>query len=226
MTRYILRRLIQAVLGQMTVYRWLLLITGVAARLGRRAAVDRHAELAGPGAVQAALHVHRANGGIRIGNRTDGAVGAPIARLHVDRAVGVQRLGSSGHHAGHVVGVDQRANFLDGKALGPRQDAEHLEGLVVVVDAVVAKVVPPDGDVAQFDGEPLYEHARAKYTRPGLSFARDLVQTWAEPVDAVVFLPNGGNFSPVRLGEYQRRIKAAVRFAKTVGQMKRSKQAS
>ena len=33
-----------------------------------------------------------------------------------------------------------------------------------------------------------YEHARAKYTRPGLSFARDLVQTWAEPVDAVVFL--------------------------------------
>jgi SAM-dependent methyltransferase len=33
-----------------------------------------------------------------------------------------------------------------------------------------------------------YEHARAKYTRPGLSFARDLVQTWADPVDAVVFL--------------------------------------
>ena len=33
-----------------------------------------------------------------------------------------------------------------------------------------------------------YEHARAKYTRPGLTFARDLVQTWAEPVDAVVFL--------------------------------------
>jgi SAM-dependent methyltransferase len=33
-----------------------------------------------------------------------------------------------------------------------------------------------------------HEHARAKYTRPGLSFARDLVQTWADPVDAVVFL--------------------------------------
>jgi SAM-dependent methyltransferase len=33
-----------------------------------------------------------------------------------------------------------------------------------------------------------HEHARAKYTRPGLTFARDLVQTWAEPVDAVVFL--------------------------------------
>jgi 2-polyprenyl-3-methyl-5-hydroxy-6-metoxy-1,4-benzoquinol methylase len=33
-----------------------------------------------------------------------------------------------------------------------------------------------------------HEHARAKYTRPGLRFERDLVQTWAEPVDAVVFL--------------------------------------
>jgi SAM-dependent methyltransferase len=33
-----------------------------------------------------------------------------------------------------------------------------------------------------------HEHARARYTRPGLTFARDLVQTWAEPVDAVVFL--------------------------------------
>ncbi len=33
-----------------------------------------------------------------------------------------------------------------------------------------------------------HEHARAKYSRPGLSFDRDLVQTWSEPVDAVVFL--------------------------------------
>jgi SAM-dependent methyltransferase len=33
-----------------------------------------------------------------------------------------------------------------------------------------------------------HEHARIKYTRPGLTFARDMVQTWNEPVDAVVFL--------------------------------------
>jgi SAM-dependent methyltransferase len=33
-----------------------------------------------------------------------------------------------------------------------------------------------------------HDHARAKYTRPGLTFARDLVETWGEPVDAVVFL--------------------------------------
>ena len=33
-----------------------------------------------------------------------------------------------------------------------------------------------------------HEHARRKYTRPGVRFVRDLVQTWAEPCDAVVFL--------------------------------------
>jgi SAM-dependent methyltransferase len=33
-----------------------------------------------------------------------------------------------------------------------------------------------------------HEHAKARYTRPGVKFARDLVQTWNEPVDAVVFL--------------------------------------
>jgi 2-polyprenyl-3-methyl-5-hydroxy-6-metoxy-1,4-benzoquinol methylase len=33
-----------------------------------------------------------------------------------------------------------------------------------------------------------YEHARAKYTRPGVRFARDLIETYVEPCDAVVFL--------------------------------------
>lgn len=33
-----------------------------------------------------------------------------------------------------------------------------------------------------------YEHARAKYTRPGVSFARDLIETYIHPCDAVVFL--------------------------------------
>ncbi len=33
-----------------------------------------------------------------------------------------------------------------------------------------------------------HEHARVKYSRPGVRFARDLVQSWAEPCDAVVFL--------------------------------------
>ena len=33
-----------------------------------------------------------------------------------------------------------------------------------------------------------HEHARLKYTRPGVSFARDLVQSYSEPCDAVVFL--------------------------------------
>jgi len=33
-----------------------------------------------------------------------------------------------------------------------------------------------------------HEHARLKYTRPGVSFVRDLVESYSEPCDAVVFL--------------------------------------
>jgi SAM-dependent methyltransferase len=33
-----------------------------------------------------------------------------------------------------------------------------------------------------------YDHARAKYTRPGVRFARDLIETYVQPCDAVVFL--------------------------------------
>jgi 2-polyprenyl-3-methyl-5-hydroxy-6-metoxy-1,4-benzoquinol methylase len=33
-----------------------------------------------------------------------------------------------------------------------------------------------------------HEHAKARYTRPGLHFARDMIQTFDEPCDAIVFL--------------------------------------
>jgi 2-polyprenyl-3-methyl-5-hydroxy-6-metoxy-1,4-benzoquinol methylase len=33
-----------------------------------------------------------------------------------------------------------------------------------------------------------HEHARLRYTRPGVTFTRELVETYAEPADAVVFL--------------------------------------
>ena len=33
-----------------------------------------------------------------------------------------------------------------------------------------------------------HEHAKAKYTRPGVRFARDLIETYVQPCDAVVFL--------------------------------------
>lgn len=33
-----------------------------------------------------------------------------------------------------------------------------------------------------------HEHARLRYTRPNLRFARDLIETFSEPADAVVFL--------------------------------------
>jgi SAM-dependent methyltransferase len=44
-------------------------------------------------------------------------------------------------------------------------------------------------DVIGVDANPeAFAHAEAKYTRPGLSFRRDLVENFAEPRDAVVFL--------------------------------------
>jgi 2-polyprenyl-3-methyl-5-hydroxy-6-metoxy-1,4-benzoquinol methylase len=33
-----------------------------------------------------------------------------------------------------------------------------------------------------------HEHARLKYTRPGIRFERELVESWSQPCDAVVFL--------------------------------------
>jgi SAM-dependent methyltransferase len=33
-----------------------------------------------------------------------------------------------------------------------------------------------------------FEHARAKYTRPGVRFERDMIETYAAPCDALVFL--------------------------------------
>jgi 2-polyprenyl-3-methyl-5-hydroxy-6-metoxy-1,4-benzoquinol methylase len=44
-------------------------------------------------------------------------------------------------------------------------------------------------DVIGVDANPdAHEHARLRYTRPGLRFERDLVETWTGDVDAVVFL--------------------------------------
>jgi 2-polyprenyl-3-methyl-5-hydroxy-6-metoxy-1,4-benzoquinol methylase len=72
--------------------------------------------------------------------------------------------------------------------------AERVKGLDVVDmacgegygSAVLAKRA---ARVTGVDANPeAFAHARAKYTRPGLAFERDLVQTWAKPVDAVVFL--------------------------------------
>jgi SAM-dependent methyltransferase len=33
-----------------------------------------------------------------------------------------------------------------------------------------------------------HEHARLKYTRPGVRFVRDMIETYSEPCDAIVFL--------------------------------------
>jgi SAM-dependent methyltransferase len=72
--------------------------------------------------------------------------------------------------------------------------ARHVAGLEVVDMACgegygSAVLAQRAARVTGVDANPeAHEHARAKYTRPGLSFERDLVETWAKPVDAVVFL--------------------------------------
>jgi SAM-dependent methyltransferase len=65
-------------------------------------------------------------------------------------------------------------------------------------------------EVVGVDANPdAYEHARLKYTRPGLSFARDLVETYPGPADAVVFLQTIEHVTnPGELLEHFKRITA------------------
>jgi SAM-dependent methyltransferase len=72
--------------------------------------------------------------------------------------------------------------------------AEHVAGLEVVDMAcgegygteVLARRART---VTGVDANPdAFEHASAKYQRPGVTFVRDLVQSYREPCDAVVFL--------------------------------------
>jgi len=54
-----------------------------------------------------------------------------------------------------------------------------------------------------------HEHAKARYTRPGLRFERDMIQTFAEPCDAIVFLQTIEHVSePGELLEHFKRILA------------------
>ena len=72
--------------------------------------------------------------------------------------------------------------------------AERVRGLDVVDMACgegygTAVLATRAATVVGVDANPeAHEHAKAKYTKPGVSFERDLVQTWSRPVDAVVFL--------------------------------------
>jgi 2-polyprenyl-3-methyl-5-hydroxy-6-metoxy-1,4-benzoquinol methylase len=91
--------------------------------------------------------------------------------------------------------------------------AERVKGLDVVDMACgegygSAVLAERAARVTGVDANPeAYEHARAKYTRPGLTFDRDLVQTWAQPVDAVVFLQTIEHVEdPVAILEHFKRI--------------------
>ena len=72
--------------------------------------------------------------------------------------------------------------------------AERVGGLDVVDMACgegygTAELARRAARVTGVDANPeAFEHARLKYTRPGISFERDLVQSWSGDCDAVVFL--------------------------------------
>jgi SAM-dependent methyltransferase len=72
--------------------------------------------------------------------------------------------------------------------------AERCRGLDVVDLACgegygTAELARRAARVTGVDANPeAYEHARLKYTRPGVRFVRDLVEWYSEPCDAVVFL--------------------------------------
>jgi SAM-dependent methyltransferase len=72
--------------------------------------------------------------------------------------------------------------------------AERCRGLDVVDLACgegygTAELARRAARVTGVDANPeAHEHARLKYTRPGVRFVRDLVETFSEPCDAVVFL--------------------------------------
>ena len=56
-----------------------------------------------------------------------------------------------------------------------------------------------------------HEHAKARYTRPGLRFERDMIQLFAEPADAVVFLQTIEHVQdPDELLEHFKRISDAA----------------
>jgi SAM-dependent methyltransferase len=72
--------------------------------------------------------------------------------------------------------------------------AERCRGLEVVDLACgegygTAVLAERAARVTGVDANPeAHEHARLKYTRPGVRFVRDLVETFSEPCDAAVFL--------------------------------------
>jgi SAM-dependent methyltransferase len=81
----------------------------------------------------------------------------------------------------HLVVYEWIARRLGGKSVIDMACGEGY-GADLLARRGAAKVVGVDANPEAF------EHARLKYTRPGLSFARELVQSYPGQADAVVFL--------------------------------------
>src|ERR671916_1287921 len=130
---------------------------------------------------------------------TDGALGtlaalsAPAAEhVQQDQPSGVPPLALTGERT--LPDVPAENYWYRRHLVVYRWIAERCRGLDVVDMACgegygTGVLAEHAARVTGVDANPeAHEHAKLKYTRPGVRFVRDLVETYAEPCDAVVFL--------------------------------------
>jgi SAM-dependent methyltransferase len=117
---------------------------------------------------------------------------APVVYTQQDQPAGVPALSLTGERTLPDVPAE---NYWFRRHLAVyRWIAERVRGLEVVDMACgegygTAVLGERAALVTGVDANPeAHEHARLKYTRPGIRFVRDLVESYGEPCDAIVFL--------------------------------------
>ena len=117
---------------------------------------------------------------------------APATYTQQDQPAGVPPLSLTGERTLPDVPAE---NYWFRRHLAVyRWVAERCRGLRVVDMACgegygTAVLAERAAEATGVDANPdAHEHARVKYTRPGVRFVRDLVETYDEPCDAIVFL--------------------------------------
>jgi SAM-dependent methyltransferase len=120
------------------------------------------------------------------------AVSEPASYTQQDQPPGVPPLSLTGERT--LPDVPEENYWYRRHLAVYRWVAERCRGVDVVDMACgegygTAVLAERAARVTGVDANPeAYEHARTKYTRPGVRFVRDLVEGYSEPCDAVVFL--------------------------------------
>ena len=81
------------------------------------------------------------------------AVGTPVPHLDIDRHAGGQGVRRRGCELGDIVRVGGRTRLVQRQAFGLVGNAQHLEAVLVVADAVGLEIMPPDHDVGELGDE-------------------------------------------------------------------------